>query len=76
MDAVVSGHESPWRPGPAACAACRRREGLPPGLRDLAPGPPAVPGVRVAADETPLPVTDGVTEPGTAPGRFAGWPRS
>jgi serine phosphatase RsbU (regulator of sigma subunit) len=70
VDVVVFGHEPPLAAGPHGVRGLPAGDGLPLGLGDLAPGPPAVRRVRVAADETLLLVTDGVTEARDGTGAF------
>lgn len=70
VDAVVFGHEPPLAVGPDGVRILPAGGGLPLGYRDLAPGPPRVRRVPLAADETLLLVTDGVTEARDGDGRF------
>ncbi|MET7291647.1 PP2C family protein-serine/threonine phosphatase [Streptomyces griseoloalbus] len=70
VDAVVFGHEPPLAVGPDGVRILPVGGGLPLGYRDLAPGPPRVRRVPLAADETLLLVTDGVTEARDGDGRF------
>ncbi|MFB6751440.1 PP2C family protein-serine/threonine phosphatase [Streptomyces sp. NPDC056353] len=66
VEAVVFGHEPPFAVGPDGVRNLPVAGGLPLGMADLVPGRPgAAPPVhrlRLAADETLLLVTDGVTE--------------
>lgn len=71
VDAVVFGHEPPLAVGPGGVRILPVAGGLPLGYRALAPGaPPRTHRVPLAADETLLLVTDGVTEARDADGRF------
>lgn len=74
VDAVVFGHEPPLAVGPGGVRTLPVAGGLPLGMADLLPGRPgAVPLVqrlRLAADETLLLVTDGVTEARDPAGAF------
>ncbi|MFI2425854.1 PP2C family protein-serine/threonine phosphatase [Streptomyces sp. NPDC018955] len=70
VDAVVLGHEPPLAVGPGGVRSLPAGGGLPLGCRDLAPDPPAVCRVPVAAEETLLLVTDGVTEARNGAGDF------
>lgn len=70
VDAVVFGHEPPLAVGPGGVRILPVSGGLPIGYRDLAPGAPGMQRVPVAADETLLLVTDGVTEARDGAGRF------
>ncbi|MEW2073895.1 MULTISPECIES: PP2C family protein-serine/threonine phosphatase [unclassified Streptomyces] len=70
VDAVVLGHEPPLAVGPGGVRSLPAGGDLPLGCRDLAPGPPAVCRVPVAAEETLLLVTDGVTEARNGAGDF------
>ncbi|CAL9497267.1 serine/threonine-protein phosphatase [Streptomyces sp. Tu 3180] len=72
VDIVVFGHEPPLAVGPDGVRYLPSGGGLPLGYGDLAPGPPGVRRVPVAADETLLLVTDGVTEARDADGTFYG----
>ncbi|MFJ8805406.1 PP2C family protein-serine/threonine phosphatase [Streptomyces sp. NPDC102490] len=67
VDAVVFGHEPPLAVGPRGVRVLPVVGGLPLGMAELAPtgragAPPPVHRLRLAADETLLLVTDGVTE--------------
>ncbi|MGC9378385.1 PP2C family protein-serine/threonine phosphatase [Streptomyces sp. MH13] len=64
VDAVVFGHEPPLAVGPAGVRALSAVGGLPLGMSDLVAGSPVPPVCRpaLAADETLLLVSDGVTE--------------
>ncbi|WP_394818027.1 PP2C family protein-serine/threonine phosphatase [Streptomyces edwardsiae] len=70
VDAVVFGHEAPLAVGPRGVRSLSAGGGLPIGCRDLAPDPPPLCRVPVAADETLLVVTDGVTEARDGHGDF------
>ncbi|WP_309097798.1 PP2C family protein-serine/threonine phosphatase [Streptomyces sp.] len=70
VDVLVFGHEPPLAVGPDGVRALPAGAGLPLGFGDLAPGPPGARRVRVAADETLLLVTDGVTEARNGAGAF------
>jgi hypothetical protein len=70
VDTVVFGHEPPLAVGPDGVRSLPTRGGLPIGCRDLAAGSPPVCRVPVAADETLLLVTDGVTEARDGAGDF------
>ncbi|WP_320774071.1 PP2C family protein-serine/threonine phosphatase [Streptomyces sp. CRN 30] len=62
VDIVVFGHEPPLAVGPGGVRQVEVTGGLPLGLAELGSGPPPVRRVSLAADETLLLVTDGVTE--------------
>ncbi|MEU8031741.1 PP2C family protein-serine/threonine phosphatase [Streptomyces sp. NPDC049099] len=62
VDMVNFGHESPLAVGPRGIRELPSGDGLPLGFGDLAEGLPPVRRVPLAADETLLLVTDGVTE--------------
>ncbi|MFE0723887.1 MULTISPECIES: PP2C family protein-serine/threonine phosphatase [Streptomyces] len=72
VEAVVFGHEPPLAAGPGGVRYLPVTGGLPLGMGDLVPGPPAPPVTRhaLAPEETLLVVTDGVTEARDAEGRF------
>ncbi|MGY0068407.1 PP2C family protein-serine/threonine phosphatase [Streptomyces sp. QTS137] len=70
VEAVVFGHEPPLVVGPGGVRPLPVTGGLPLGLRDLAPAPVHVHRLPLAADETLLVVTDGVTEARDADGTF------
>ncbi len=74
VEAVVFGHEPPMAVGPGGVRVLPVAGGLPLGMAELLPGgPDAVPPVRrlpLAADETLLVVTDGVTEARDPAGGF------
>ncbi|MEV7603697.1 PP2C family protein-serine/threonine phosphatase [Kitasatospora sp. NPDC089797] len=59
---VNFGHDSPYVLGPAGLRRLPPGDGAPLGLARLAGGLPTVRRLRLAADETVLMVTDGVTE--------------
>lgn len=62
IDTVVFGHEAPLAVGPHGVRELPVTGGLPLGLAELGTGPPPVCRLPLAADETLLLVTDGVTE--------------
>lgn len=62
VDVINFGHEPPLLVSPDGVRALPLRDGLPLGLGGLAPQAPRTATVRLAADETLLLVTDGVTE--------------
>ncbi|POX56775.1 hypothetical protein C3489_03015 [Streptomyces sp. Ru71] len=62
VDLVLFGHEPPLAVSPAGVRPLPPGDGLPLGLGDLVPTPPRVRRVPLAAAETLLLVTDGVTE--------------
>lgn len=62
VEMVNFGHEAPLAVGPRGVRALPSGDGLPLGLGDLVESPPPVRRVPLAADETLLLVTDGVTE--------------
>ncbi|MFF9209482.1 MULTISPECIES: PP2C family protein-serine/threonine phosphatase [unclassified Streptomyces] len=62
VDLVLFGHEPPLVVGRAGVRSLPAGDGLPLGLGDLTGAPPQVRRVPLAADETLLLVTDGVTE--------------
>ncbi|WP_435812135.1 PP2C family protein-serine/threonine phosphatase [Streptomyces olivaceoviridis] len=70
IDVTNFGHEPPLAVGPRGVRELPGGDGLPLGLGDLAGGPPPVHRARLAADETLLLVTDGVTEARDEPGEF------
>ncbi|MEU6588592.1 PP2C family protein-serine/threonine phosphatase [Streptomyces sp. NPDC046881] len=70
IDVVNFGHEPPLAVGPHGVRELPCGDGLPLGLADLGGGLPPVHRVPVAADETLLLVTDGVTEARDRPGAF------
>ncbi|WP_199931772.1 PP2C family protein-serine/threonine phosphatase [Streptomyces sp. NRRL S-1896] len=70
IDVTNFGHEPPLAVGPCGVRELPSGDGLPLGLGDLAGGPPPVHRVRLAADETLLLVTDGVTEARDKSGEF------
>ncbi|CAL9520672.1 hypothetical protein SUDANB176_03846 [Streptomyces sp. enrichment culture] len=72
VDVVVLGHEPPLAVGPDGVRSLPSDGGLPLGCSDLVPDPPGVRRVPVAADETLLLVTDGVTEARDPDGAFYG----
>ncbi|MEU0332434.1 PP2C family protein-serine/threonine phosphatase [Streptomyces sp. NPDC006193] len=70
VDVVNFGHEPPLAVGPRGVRELPGGDGLPLGLGELADGLPPVHRVPLAADETLLLVTDGVTEARDRPGAF------
>lgn len=70
VEAVVFGHEPPLAVGPGGVRPLPVTGGLPLGLRELDPAPVCVHRLPLAADETLLLVTDGVTEARDAAGTF------
>ncbi|MFD3824573.1 PP2C family protein-serine/threonine phosphatase [Streptomyces sp. NPDC058625] len=70
VEAVVFGHEPPLVVGPGGVRPLPVTGGLPLGLRELDPVPVRVHRLPLAADETLLVVTDGVTEARDADGTF------
>ncbi|MEF9904984.1 PP2C family protein-serine/threonine phosphatase [Streptomyces sp. P9-A2] len=70
VEAVVFGHEPPLAVGPGGVRPLPATGGLPLGLRELDPAPVRVHRLPLAADETLLVVTDGVTEARDAAGTF------
>ncbi|MFE9771294.1 PP2C family protein-serine/threonine phosphatase [Streptomyces sp. NPDC005931] len=70
VQVVVFGHEPPLAVGPGGVRALPASGGLPLGYGGLAPGPPPLHRLPVAADETLLLVTDGVTEARDGEGAF------
>jgi serine phosphatase RsbU (regulator of sigma subunit) len=62
VETVNFGHEAPLAVGPRGVRELPSGDGLPLGLGELAGAPPPVHRVPLAADETLLLVTDGVTE--------------
>ncbi|MFD8228499.1 PP2C family protein-serine/threonine phosphatase [Streptomyces massasporeus] len=70
VDVLLFGHEPPLAVGPGGVRTLSAGAGLPLGCQDLAPGPPRSRRWRVAADETLLLVTDGVTEARDGTGAF------
>ncbi|MFE0800511.1 PP2C family protein-serine/threonine phosphatase [Streptomyces sp. NPDC058812] len=71
VDAVFFGHEPPLAAGPGGVRPLADAGGLPLGMGELASGPSVlVRRLALAADETLLVVTDGVTEARDAQGCF------
>ncbi|MBT2414745.1 serine/threonine-protein phosphatase [Streptomyces sp. ISL-12] len=70
VDTVVFGHEPPLAVGPRGVRELPVDGGLPLGLAELGSGPPPVRRLELAADETLLLVTDGVTEARDRDGGF------
>ncbi|WP_267713971.1 PP2C family protein-serine/threonine phosphatase [Streptomyces sp. CoH17] len=77
VEAVVFGHEPPMAVGPDGVRVLPVAGGLPLGMAELLPGGPGGPGAAppvhrlpLAADETLLLVTDGVTEARDPAGAF------
>ncbi|ANP48310.1 hypothetical protein J2Z21_003702 [Streptomyces griseochromogenes] len=70
VEVVNFGHEPPLAVGPHGVRSLPGGGGLPLGLTDLGGGLPPVRRVPVAAEETLLLVTDGVTEARDRPGEF------
>ncbi|MFI2761093.1 PP2C family protein-serine/threonine phosphatase [Streptomyces echinatus] len=70
IDIANFGHEPPLVVGPRGVRELPSGEGVPLGLGDLTGGLPPVHRVPLAADETLLLVTDGVTEARDTPGEF------
>lgn len=70
VEAVIFGHEPPLVVGPGGVRPLPVTGGLPLGLRELDPVPVRVHRLPLAADETLLVVTDGVTEARNADGTF------
>ncbi|MEU6194093.1 PP2C family protein-serine/threonine phosphatase [Streptomyces sp. NPDC047061] len=72
VEIVNFGHEPPLAVGPTGVRALPPGGGLPLGMADLTPatGPPPTLTVTLAADETLLITTDGVTEARNADGVF------
>ncbi|MFB8245225.1 PP2C family protein-serine/threonine phosphatase [Streptomyces sp. NPDC055952] len=70
VDLMLFGHEAPLAVGPGGVRRLAAPPGLPLGMRELAPGRPRVRRVPVAAGETLLLVTDGVTEARDGTGAF------
>ncbi|MEU2981394.1 PP2C family protein-serine/threonine phosphatase [Streptomyces hirsutus] len=70
VEVVVFGHEPPLAVGPGGVRPLPVTGGLPLGLRELDPTPVCVHRLPLAADETLLVVTDGVTEARAADGTF------
>ncbi len=70
IDVTNFGHEPPLAVGPRGVRELPAGDGLPLGLGDLAGDPPPVHRVPLAADETLLLVTDGVTEARDESGEF------
>ncbi|AQS72056.1 hypothetical protein B1H29_18075 [Streptomyces pactum] len=71
VDVVLFGHDPPLAVGPDGVRPLTDAGGLPLGMGDLTPGPPvSVRRLVLAADETLLVVTDGVTEARDPEGRF------
>ncbi|OIK05402.1 PP2C family protein-serine/threonine phosphatase [Streptomyces monashensis] len=70
VETVNFGHEAPLAVGPRGVRELPSGDGLPLGLGELAGAPPPVHRVPLAADETLLLVTDGVTEARDRDGAF------
>ncbi|KUN10446.1 hypothetical protein AQI95_01625 [Streptomyces yokosukanensis] len=70
VEIVNFGHEAPLAVGPGGVRELPSGDGLPLGLSDLVPTEPIVHRVPLAADETLLLVTDGVTEARDRTGTF------
>ncbi|MFB7502813.1 PP2C family protein-serine/threonine phosphatase [Streptomyces broussonetiae] len=70
VDTVNFGHEPPLAVGPRGVRELPSGDGLPIGMSELGAGPPPVHRVPLAADETLLLVTDGVTEARDRAGEF------
>ncbi|GHI06281.1 hypothetical protein AQI88_36390 [Streptomyces cellostaticus] len=70
VEVVNFGHEPALAVGPHGVRSLPGGEGLPLGLTDLGGGLPPVRRVALAAEETLLIVTDGVTEARNRPGEF------
>ncbi|GGS57316.1 integral membrane protein [Streptomyces cinerochromogenes] len=70
IDVANFGHEPPLAVGPRGVRELPSGDGVPLGLGELAGGLPPVRRVPLAADETLLLVTDGVTEARDGPGEF------
>ncbi|WP_051430266.1 PP2C family protein-serine/threonine phosphatase [Streptomyces roseochromogenus] len=70
IEIVNFGHEAPLAVGPRGVRELPSGDGLPLGLADLVGGVPPVRRVPLAADETLLLVTDGVTEARDRTGTF------
>lgn len=70
VEVVVFGHEPPLAVRPGSVRSLPVTGGLPLGLRELDPAPVRVHRLSLAADETLLVVTDGVTEARDAHGAF------
>ncbi|WP_432153414.1 PP2C family protein-serine/threonine phosphatase [Streptomyces tricolor] len=70
IDVTNFGHEPPLAVGPRGVRELPSGDGAPLGLGDLAGGLPPVHRLPLAADETLLLVTDGVTEARDGPGEF------
>ncbi|WP_205614398.1 PP2C family protein-serine/threonine phosphatase [Streptomyces dangxiongensis] len=70
IEMVNFGHEPPLAVGPRGVRELPSGDGVPLGLGDLAGALPPVHRVPLAADETLLLVTDGVTEARDKPGAF------
>lgn len=70
VDVINFGHEPPLLVSPDGVRPLPLRDGLPLGLSELAPQAPRTATVRLAADETLLLVTDGVTEARDGDGVF------
>ncbi|MET9447373.1 PP2C family protein-serine/threonine phosphatase [Streptomyces cinerochromogenes] len=70
VDVANFGHEPPLAVGPRGVRELPSGDGVPLGLGELAGGLPPVRRVPLAADETLLLVTDGVTEARDGPGEF------
>ncbi|WGD41832.1 PP2C family protein-serine/threonine phosphatase [Streptomyces cathayae] len=70
VEVVVFGHEPPLAVRPGSVRSLSVTGGLPLGLRELDPAPVRVHRLSLAADETLLVVTDGVTEARDAHGAF------
>nr|WP_246620270.1 PP2C family protein-serine/threonine phosphatase [Streptomyces corallincola] len=70
VELIDFGHEPPLAVGPQGVRVLSGEVGLPLGLEELAPGRPQPRRVPLAAGETLLLVTDGVTEARDRAGRF------
>ncbi|MGQ4346653.1 PP2C family protein-serine/threonine phosphatase [Streptomyces sp. SAS_275] len=70
VEVINFGHEPPLVVGPAGVRSLPPGDGLPLGLSELATEPPPMLRVPLAAGETLLLVTDGVTEARDASGEF------
>ncbi|MFD8233287.1 PP2C family protein-serine/threonine phosphatase [Streptomyces sp. NPDC059696] len=70
VDVLLFGHEPPLAVGPGGVRTLAAGSGLPLGFGEFGAGPPRPRRWRVAADETLLLVTDGVTEARDATGAF------
>ncbi|MGW1873308.1 PP2C family protein-serine/threonine phosphatase [Streptomyces sp. NPDC001975] len=76
VEMVNFGHEPPLAVGPTGVRALPQGDGLPLGMAELTSGPglPPTRTVTLAADETLLVTTDGVTEARNADGEFYALP--